>query len=489
MTILYPLVSGLLGGLAIALPSVWFLSFIALGIFFYGLWFKINTGKKAFWSGAFFGFATTGASIWWLWDALPLAWTSINNSLLEWFVVLIIWTFVSTTISIAPALFALALWKIRKITFWLPILASFGWVVQEMVRGWLFYIATLGKQSLFGSHFSISDMGYTLAESHYLLQLAENVGIYGLSFTVALVASTLALVTYSLLHKKIYVQSLIFISITIFILSIPAWHTYTFTSDKTIRFSLIATYIPVPYKVSPEVIYKEKLEEIARSGISPDVIVLPEGNGLVKIYPDKKVLENELQKLFKDKEVLIISSSYTPDRTGEMHSLLYYYSTTRGIIATYEKMFLMAQGEYAPYVPTFLLRILNNKVVNDHFNSVGGTLVRGSGVVSVPYKDVTIGSLLCSEILSPSLYRDLVTKQNANILVNLSHTSWFGGSKTLFAKVQQMAKVHAVQNRTYFVQASNGFPSFVLSPTGEVVITTELEESTIITIDIPIQSK
>ena len=111
---------------------------------------------------------------------------------------------------------------------------------------------------------------------------------------------------------------------------------------------------------------------------------------------------------------------------------------------------------------------------------------RGTKVKAVPYKNAVIGSLLCSEILSPQLYRDLVKNQDANILINLSHTSWFNGSKSLFNKMKQMAKVHAVQNRTYFIQTSNGLPSFVLDYNGKTVMETNQGETKIIYIDIPI---
>ena len=149
----------------------------------------------------------------------------------------------------------------------------------------------------------------------------------------------------------------------------------------------------------------------------------------------------------------------------------------------------MAQGEYSPYVSRVIFKILNNKTINDHMENLGGALVRGSHPVAVPYHGFVFGGLLCSEILSPHLYRDLVTKYDANILVNLSHTAWFGPSHTLFVKEKQMARVHAVQNRTYFIQTSNGFPSFVLNPSGESIAETKEGETTVFTVDIPIPSQ
>ena len=253
---------------------------------------------------------------------------------------------------------------------------------------------------------------------------------------------------------------------------------------------MIATSFPVGAEKDVIATHKELLEEIAANDSVTDVIVFPEGSGLPHMFPDAQARATTLTELFGETEVLIVSSGYTTaDTSGTTHSLLYYDSTTNGRIATYEKMYLMAQGEYAPYVSVPLFKLFNDENIDAHFSSLGATLARGTEVVSVPYKGVVLGGLLCSEILSPHLYRTLVNEHDANILINLSHTSWFNDSEVLFSKVLQMAKVHAVQNRTHFIQASNGFPSFVINPVGEVVVMTPRGQTSVVYVDIPVQAE
>lgn len=482
------LAASVLAALSIAIQSLWFLSFFAIALFFYGLWFQIDDKKHAIFSGLLFGFSTIGASIWWVWDAIPITWIDVGSPITQWLLVFISWILVSIVLSVAPAAFSFFIWKFRNNLF-IPAISILAWPLQEIGREWVFYIFTIGKQSLFGAHFSITAIGYTLAENNYLLQFADTVGIYGLDFIVALLGSVIALIAYSLLHKGKYIHTLSTVFIMLVILSIPIWNKVSYTSNDVMKFALLTADISINSDENSVLVYKKMLEEIAASENIPDVVVFPEGSGLSAIFPNKNVREEWLKNLFGDKEVLVISSNYTLDRNNKTHSLIYYDSSTRGNIAIYEKMFLMGQGEYVPYISAPLFKILKNKTVDEHLSTLGKNIEKGSEVKAVPYKNAIIGSLLCSEILSPQLYRDLVTKQGANILVNLSHTSWFNGSNSLFRKMQQMSKVHAVQNRTYFIQTSNGLPSFVLDSQGKIVLETNRGETKVVNIDIPILKK
>ncbi len=88
---------------------------------------------------------------------------------------------------------------------------------------------------------------------------------------------------------------------------------------------------------------------------------------------------------------------------------------------------------------------------------------------AVSFKGVKIGSLLCSDLLSPSLYRTLSHREGAQILVNLANQFWFHHSHTLYWKTVQMARVHAIQNRSPFILANNAAPSFALDRRGNFI--------------------
>ena len=85
------------------------------------------------------------------------------------------------------------------------------------------------------------------------------------------------------------------------------------------------------------------------------------------------------------------------------------------------------------------------------------------------FQGVKIGGLLCSDLFSPYLYRSLVREQGAEVLVNLANHFWFHSSRTLFWKMVQMARVHAVWNRRTLIISNNMSPSLVIGPMGETV--------------------
>ncbi len=481
------------GACAAAMPSVWYMAFPALGLLFYTLWYHTQNWQQAAGFGYLFGAATIGASIWWTWDTLPLSWLPIESAVMQWLAVGLWWGYIVVVLALVPALYAVLIWRYRTAlpALALPLTTATAWGIQEYAREWFFYVVTLGDQSLAGAHFSITALGYALTEHHYTLQFADTVGIYGLETALALMAAAGAYGVRALLHRNthhaLYAGALIATT-----LAIPAVTTPPAAPPNagTLAVALIATDVSIDSIADPADTYQQLLTRIAKRDTLPDVIILPEGNGLLAQFPNTTERTDALAELFGGRDVLIISSTYLESPSSQTtYSTLSYESTTRGTLAHYEKLFLMGQGEYAPYIAAPLFRLLNSDAVDSHLASLGRSLSRGENLVALPYRGgATIGALLCSEILSPWLYTELVRDHDATILVNLSHTSWFRSSPTLFAKMRQMARTHAVQHRAYFLQASNGFPALVIAPDGAIIATTPIGETRIVDVTIPLLS-
>ncbi len=104
---------------------------------------------------------------------------------------------------------------------------------------------------------------------------------------------------------------------------------------------------------------------------------------------------------------------------------------------------------------------------------------------AVSLKGVKIGGLLCSDLLSPSLYPSLVREGSAEVLVNLANQFWFHNSRILYWKTLQLARVHAVQSRTPFVLANNAAPSFVLDRQGNVLVESRWGETSVLYASLP----
>jgi apolipoprotein N-acyltransferase len=105
-------------------------------------------------------------------------------------------------------------------------------------------------------------------------------------------------------------------------------------------------------------------------------------------------------------------------------------------------------------------------------------------LIAVPFKDSVVGGLVCSDFLSPVLNRELAHLHGATVLVNSANPAWFHDSRILYTKTIQVSKVHAVQNRAYYLQASNGSPSFAIDPTGKIIAETAWKETTVLPVDL-----
>lgn len=470
------IIAGAGAGLSITISSLWFLAPLSLGLFFYTLLFKTKEKFTAIQNGIIFGLATGGAGVWWFWHALPVGWIAPTSTFTQFGAVFITWFLVTVALAVPTVIFSYIIWKLRKHNL-IAIFLIFGWTLQEFGREISFAILTAAPESIIAPHFSPANIGYTLANNNYLLQLAEGGGIYNLAIVVALMATLLAFIAHSTTQKKTNVL----IVLLIIILLIP--HLTKGSENVTgeiMSFSLISTDIPTSSGIDISIVYRRTLEEISTREVYPDVIILPEGNGITKMTDDSKEM---LQELFGENDVLVISSDYVKDKNNEQYSRLSYDSSSQGNIENYEKIFLMPQGEYIPRIISLIFPILHNDYVNRYIKNL--SLKKGSGVKSVEYNGLKIGGLLCSESISPRLYRKMVKEQDVNVLVNLARTSWFHNSKMLHNKTVEIAKVHAVQNRSYYLQATNGSPSFVINSNGELVAQTKWSKTSILDIDIP----
>ena len=97
-------------------------------------------------------------------------------------------------------------------------------------------------------------------------------------------------------------------------------------------------------------------------------------------------------------------------------------------------------------------------------------LTPGNDVGSIEWRGLHIGGLICSDIQSPLLFRRIERLSGAGILIQTGNTVWLHGSPLLFKENLAIAKVHAVQNNAYYLAANNMEPSFILSPSGEVLV-------------------
>lgn len=450
---------------SVMLPEFWYLVVPGLGFFFYDLWFHTETRNGAFMRGFLFGICTSSASLAWWWDALPFDWIQIDHTT-GMLVIFIAWSIVSATLGLGNALTAPIFWMARRSVL-LPIIAAALWPATELLRMWLFALLTFGPESLLGPHFAITSLAYNLAEQHYLLQYAAYGGIYALSALLGLAASLFALLYAYIVQTRstVHIHSLILgIGVTLLIAPVPyitpfkavaAQEPFIVTILPTTKLHEYTTTLSIPKTLS-------KIDSENR----PDLIVFPEDERLAGYFSEKN--QNEIASLFKNSDPLIMSTQYASGGAKETFVQLVYTSPQRGMVGTYNKQFLMPESEQNPYLSAPAYALVEDDAVKTYFGD-RKFVSKGKDLMVEKVGGKTIGGLVCSDMLSPILYRKLVRDYGADILVNVSNPTWFNDSKLLYDRTLQQAKVHAVEHRIPFVLANKEAPSFVIGPDGSII--------------------
>lgn len=452
----------LFSGASLLMPHLWFCAVIGLGMFFHLVWCHTRHALSAGTYGLIFGTGTGALSTLWLFDTLPLTTHGITVPFLDLILVYGVFSLLAFCFGCATALGSVALFYIRNSMF-AGLLVAPLWLITEELRAGVFTLVSAGPQTPFEFHFSLPALAYPLTESSYLLQLADPFGIHGLSFALALMAGTIALLLRLRTHKLALSFSL---TVGALVLLLPLLHPYARPAPThATRVALISSTLELgesPARLLP------LFEEVYASS-STDVIVFPEN-----ITPSSL----SVSKLSTQGPSLI----YSENVGTAMRTTL---RARDGSIETQDKRFLVPFGEYLPsLVANHLGALFPIPSVTNVLKRAATAVTPGKNFAVLNEGGVRIGALLCSEILSPSLYKDLVATTNADILVNLSSRSWFHESKLLHQKIIQAGRIQAVSNRKPLLVATNGAPSFALSPLGILVASTSWGEERVLWVDV-----
>lgn len=473
--ILLAALAGVLADAGLFFGTTWFLSIPGLALFFFLLWNNASSWRRAALVGGIFGLLTAGAGLLPILDILPRATLETLLSFLG--SASLMWLLPTVTLASATVGMAVSLYLLRQNIF-VPLLVVPILILHDELRMWAWALLTYGEGAVLEPHLSLTALGYTLAESPYLLQLAQNVGLYGLTSALALFAGALAAgVELRSQEKKLQLRALSTVAIALAVLCLPLFFkTTTLEPREEVRVAIFSLTVD---KTSPSQ-NPEQLLATIRSETAPDVILIPEGKWFNSIFPDAAAYEEFSEAwLPKDKDTLIIHSSESTE-AGVRHNTVTYDSTARGKLATQHKRFVMPQGEYLPVLSKLLLPESVRGAIG-----VDRGIQHGTELVSVPFGDTVFGTLLCSEGLSTTLYRSLVQNHGAKTLINLADPAWFQGSKLLYAWTIRIDKVHAVQNQAYLLAAQNSAPSFVIDPSGRVIAETAWGAPSVLLVTIP----
>jgi len=476
---LLPVLSGLLLFLAYPPQKLGFLVFIALIPLFYFLNQESTSQKKAFFGGLITGIIFLGGLFVWLLKTAPFDWLGITSGkgyTLVLILLIILWVIQILFLSLFFAVFP---WIYKKLvnlqltTFAFLIVVPSLWVIIEYLRTWGFSVLWLGKETLFGSHWTFGNLAYALHNNTVSIQAADIGGIYLISFLIVLI--NIILFTIFKVFKK-QNKSQIIALIIILVLIISFWRGYGIyklnskEKGELRKIALLQTNFPSSSAANPyqkEEIFRAVLSLFQTKNVvqeNPDFIIAPEGFGLVSLTKSKEITKYLIRDFWKPGQIFL-ENERVVDENGKNKSRLFYYDLEKEKpIAFQDKMLLVPNGDYLPYLTKFLLGIYS---FNVRFEEKLFQKGEKNDIAQTP--KANIGSGICSSILSPALNREL-TQKGAQILVVVSSDAPFHGSKALLSQNLAMSQLRAVENRRYFVQATNAGYSFLLDSKGQIIV-------------------
>jgi apolipoprotein N-acyltransferase len=344
LVFILPILSGVLLILSYPPYNLEFLIWVGLLPLIYFLSLKSVSAKKALMGGVIFGIIFFGKLFSWLFATAPFEWLSIEpgKNLILIFIFLIILYLIQTIF--LGLFFGIFAWTIKKvigfslITSWSLLTIPFLWIIFEYLRAWAFGILWLGKETLFGPHWTFGNLAYTLHNNSIFIQFADIGGIYGISFLIVLVNTILFLIInyfLKLSRDEFFKKALG--PVVILILIALAWAGYgvyqthnSYKSNETRRIALVQTNFLSGAEFSPyqkEEVFNAVLGLFRESPReNPDFIIAPEGFGIVSLVEDIEIAKYLLEDFWQPDQIFLENKKIT-EEDGKTKSRLFYYKS------------------------------------------------------------------------------------------------------------------------------------------------------------------
>ena len=350
-----------------------------------------------------------------------------------------------------------------------PLTFATALTLSEMLGSYMISILYYGNGIPLGLNFSMGAFGNTLANTPFV-ELAYFGGTFALTFVFAYIIY----ITISKEHCMRYRHHWIgLIAILLF--------THFFISTESIQegavIGIVTTNFPSLTKDSGEKTLKNRFNTIHALTLTfststpPAIIIYPEDTryiGYSTLSDRSDLFVNFNTTLFVDGDTM------QKDNTSSNLSLFYYPHNNS--IYTRGKELLLPFSEYIPNFFSYIFRLfIDDTTYAAYVLNYTYTPIQGKKTVS--FEGATIGTLLCSEILSFSTIEKL-KKERPSLVFFQSQLSVFHNSPYIAMLIRTYTKIAASELRTTIISSTNGSPSYIVSPHGYLIRTIDTGFST-----------
>lgn len=368
------------------------------------------------------------------------------------------------------------------------------WVTLELLRTYV----------LSGLPWSL--LGYSQYRQLDMIQIADHLGVYGVSFLIVLTNVALAELYLWLmpLFRGFRPARLPWELVTTAAMLVGlswAYSTSLITSEA-MEGSKAALQVGV---VQPNIDQAVKWDQAFREetlqrydrltesfGYGVDLVVWPEA-ATPFIYEREPVYQLQLVAMANRASAPLLFGSpavrFDPERKPFLLNSAYLLSPDGELLGRYDKQHLVPFGEYIP-LKSSLLFFLEKMVegIGDFQAGPGPTILSfqlKESQGAAPARRVKFGVVICYEVIFPDLVRRFASS-GAEFLVTITNDAWFGDSS---APTQHFSMVvfRSVENHLAFARAANTGISGFIDPFGRIIVASPTFTQTALQAEIPVR--
>lgn len=353
----------------------------------------------------------------------------------------------------------------------------------------------------------------TAFNAHWLKQIADITGVWGISFVMAFSSASIAQVALSFmegflakgkLSKKLFITQARLLGFAFFICCVSGLYSYARLKQPLKQVESLKVAIVQPNSNSWEPNYEKKLKELIdltesllTNSEKPDLIIWNEGS-LPHAYPISlpyyfTVPENYTfaDFMLKNETPLLAGTAVPVSGSEDSNGFPRFFTNSVCLISpeaqvldTYAKTQLVPFAEYMPFIEKPFVQKFFKSLVGFSSGYLPG---ENLNLISLRKKDggvINFSAPICFEDAFPSLCAHL-HNLGSELMINLTDDSW---SRTDSAEYQHfiVASFRTIELRTTLVRSANAGYSCVIDPKGEVTSDLPLFTSAGLYADVPI---
>lgn len=355
------------------------------------------------------------------------------------------------------------------------LLNAAAWTGLEWIRGWLL------------TGFGWNGLGVALHANPTLIQIADIVGVAGLSFLPVFVTGILLHTLWRIhleassrrLRPHLDFMAAILLVICVFFYGVEKVAVASSRDSVELRTLLVQPNIPQSLKWDPEAaldIYRT-LDDLTRLNVEIhpfDLVIWPEASLPLHLDHPEHALYLERILALGDHSLLLGTNVFAPRQTGnQAGSIQRIYNSAalmRDRVADaqiHHKMHLVPFGEFLPLRKVFpLVERIFGELLPADFDRGRSTEPL---ILELPGEDkgsdILLSPLICFEDTVPRVVRRLVRSGAPQVLVNLTNDGWFGESRASHQHLVN-ASFRCIELRRPMIRCANNGVSCIIDTSG-----------------------